>query len=157
MKHIRKAASKAIVAASLFASISGCYALSEGRGAGGEPYATGGVGEDERAALVSRRQDFNLWITTVANRSGAYLADARVSVMDGAKRQVFSAALDGPLLFMRLAPGRYTVEALFDQQKQERAVAVAAEGHHELYFYFDVPADTLPKAELKDEAPKRKR
>ncbi len=157
MKRIRTTASTAIVAMCLFAATSVCWALSEGRGAGGEPYVTGGVGEEERAALVSRRPDYNLSITTVANRSGAYLSDARVNVVDAAKRQVLSAALDGPLLLMRLPPGRYTIEALFDQQKQERAVAVPAEGRRQVYFYFDVMADTLPReSEAGDAAPRRK-
>ena len=46
------------------------WSMVEGRGAGGEPYATGGVGDDERAALTKRRQEFNVWITTAAKQSG---------------------------------------------------------------------------------------
>jgi len=120
------------------------WSMVEGRGAGGEPYATGGVGEDERAALTKRRQEFNVWITTAAKQSGAYLADVRVKVIDAAKRQVLDSALDGPLMLIRLAPGQYTIEALLEQQKQQRAVTVGAQGHHELYFYFDVAAETVP-------------
>ena len=134
------------------------WSMGEGRAAGGEPYATGGVGDEERAALTRRRQEFNVWITTAAKQSGAYLADVRIRVTDAANRQVLDNALDGPLMFIRLAPGQYTVEALLEQQKQQRAVTVGAQGHRELYFYFDVAAETfLPETEPKSDATQRKR
>ena len=134
------------------------WALSEGRGAGGEPYATGGVSEDERDRLLKRRQEFNVWITTAVRQSGAYLADVRISITDAANRQVLSTTLDGPLMFIRLGPGQYTVEAMIDQQRQQRSVAVGALGHRELYLYFDVAAETLPReGEAKDDGRDRKR
>ena len=130
----------------------------EGRGAGGEPYATGGVGDEERASLTRRRQEFNVWITTAARQSGAYLADVRVKITDAANRQVLETALDGPLILIRLAPGQYTIEASLEQQKQQRAVTIGAQGHRELYFYFDVAAETFaPAAEPKGDAVQRKR
>lgn len=134
------------------------WALSEGRGAGGEPYVTGGVSSDERDVLRTRRQEFNVWITTAVRQSGAYLSDVRIDISDSANRQVVSATLDGPLLLVRLAAGQYTVEAFADQQKQRHAVTVGAQGHRELYLYFDVAAETLPKdAEAEKEDPRRTR
>ena len=121
------------------------WPLSEGRGSGGEPYATGGVSEDERERLLTRRQEFNVWITTAVKQSGAYLADVRINVVDSANRQVLSATLEGPLMLIRLSPGQYSIEAVVDQQRQRRSLAVGAQGHRELYFYFDVAAETLPK------------
>ena len=119
-------------------------ALTEGKGAGGEPYATGGIGSGERDVLLKRRQDFNVWVTTAAKKSGAYLADVRIKVVDAASRVVLETTLDGPLLFIGLKPGQYSVEATLEKQKQVRAVAVGAQGRHELHFYFDVEADTVP-------------
>lgn len=157
MMWIRSIVSLGLIASCLVCLPStGAWALAEGRGAGGEPYATGGVGEEDREALMRRRQEFNVWITTVAKQSGAYLADVRVRVTDAANRQVLETALEGPLLFIRLAPGQYTFEALVESQKQQRAVTVGAQGHRELYFYFDVAADTAESA-TKSETPKPKR
>ena len=133
-------------------------AFSEGRGAGGEPYATGGIGQESRALLEARRGEFNVWITTAAKRSGAFLSGVRISVTDAANRQALSATLDGPLMLIRLAPGQYRIEASVDGQKQQQSFAVPARGQRELYFYFDVAADTLPEeSAAKDDAPKRKR
>ena len=134
------------------------WSMFEGRGAGGEPYATGGVGDEERASLIRRRLDFNVWITTAARQSGAYLANVRVKVLDAANRVVLETALDGPLLFIRLAPGRYTIEALLEEQKQQKALTAGAQGHHELYFYFDVAAETFAaESEPKAGTAERKR
>ena len=134
------------------------WALSEGRGSGGEQYATGGVSVDEREGLLKRRQEFNVWITTAAKQSGAYLADVRISVVDAANRQVLSTILDGPLILIRLVPGHYTIEAMIDRQRQQRSVAVGAQGHRELYLYFDIAAETLPREqEAKGDAGNRKR
>ena len=126
------------------------WALAEGRGAGGEPYLTGGVGEGEREVLNRRRPDFNVRITTAAKQSGAYLAEVHVKVVDAANRTVLETALGGPLMFIRLAPGQYTIVALLGQQKQQRAVSVGAQGHRELYFYFDVAVDTAESATKSD-------
>ena len=116
----------------------------------------GGVGDEEREILTKRRNEFNVWITTAAKQSGAYLADVRIKLTDAANRQVLETMLDGPLLLIRLAPGQYTIEALVEQQKQQRAVTVRAQGHRELYFYFDVAADTAESA-TKSDAPRPKR
>lgn len=132
------------------------WSLSEGRGAGGEPYATGGVASEERDLLLKRRQGFNVWITTVAKKSGAYLADVRVRVVDTASRMVLETTLEGPLLFIALKPGQYSIEATLEQQKQVRAVAVGVKSRHELYFYFDVEAETTPpEADANAAAPKQ--
>jgi hypothetical protein len=159
MRSYRKAVSTLILTSLLCALPAvDAWALLEGRGSGGEPYATGGVGEDERERLLKRRQEFNVWITTAVKQSGAYLADVRINVVDAANRQVLSTALDGPLMLIQLAPGRYTIEATVDQQRQERTLAVGAQGHRELHFYFDVAAQALPReVEAKDDARDRKR
>ena len=154
-----KAVSTAILTGLLLA-LSGldARALSEGRGTGGEPYATGGVSEGERDGLLRRRPEFNVWVTTAARQSGAYLADVRINVLDAANRQVISTTLDGPLMLMRLAPGQYTIEATVDGQRQRHALAVGAQGHREVYLYFDVAAEALPREpEAKDDARDRKR
>ena len=147
----RTAAAMAVIANCLLAwPAAESWALAEGRGGGGEPYATGGVGEEERDRLGSRRREFNVWITTAAKQSGAYLAEVRIKVTDAANRQVLETVLEGPLMLIRLAPGQYTIEALVESQKQQRAVTVGAQGHREIYFYFDVVADTAESATKSD-------
>ena len=156
MKRILRTAA-AIVTACLCAwPADESRALVEGRGAGGEPYATGGVGEEERELLTQRRAEFSVWITTAAKQSGAYLADVRVKVTDAANRQILETVLDGPLMLIRLAPGQYAIEASVEHQRQQRAVAVGAQGRREIYFYFDVAADTVESA-TKGDAPMPKR
>lgn len=157
MRRTRRAALAALIAGWIALPSAPSWAL-EGRVPGGVPFLTGGVGAEERELLAKRRNEFNLWITTAARQSGAYLAAVRVTVRDAAKRPVLDIALDGPLLLVRLAPGQYTVEASVERQTQQKAVSIAPQGHREVYFYFDVAAETGPQEPApKPDAPRPKR
>src|SRR5689334_17683016 len=72
------------------------------------PYVTGGVGTDERQALLDKESEYNLKIVT-AETSGDYLGDVRIVVESG-KSPVLDAAMNGPILLARLAPGTYTIK-----------------------------------------------
>lgn len=99
------------------------------------PYVSGGVGLDEREALLqeAKQEGYNLKVVAAVS-GGAYLADVRVSIADGQGKQVLEAAMDGPWLFAKLAPGRYTVTASDGQQSQKRTVNVPAIGTREVIF-----------------------
>lgn len=80
--------------------------------ADGISYVSGGVGQAERAQLHAARTQYDLWVTTVARGSGAYLADARLEVQDTLRnRPVLTDDMAGPWLFAALPRGQYRVKA----------------------------------------------
>lgn len=89
----------------------------------GVQFLNGGAGEGERAAMRARQAEFPLQILFSAP-SGAYGVADRVSVAD-AKGEVVSVHGAGPLLMVKLPPGRYTVEADFGGRTERRHVQVA--------------------------------
>jgi glucose/arabinose dehydrogenase len=119
-------------------------ALQQGITPEGRLFVTGGVSDSEAAALQSRRSEFSLWIVTAARRSGAYLADARVTITSEARqRVVFDGSLDGPWLMVDLPLGRYIVEARSSGQVQRQVTTIHAGDHHQMVFHFDTGDEVL--------------
>jgi hypothetical protein len=119
-------------------------ALSEGVTAQGLAFISGGVGQDERETMSVRRNQFSLHVTAAARRSGAYLGDVRVRIVDAAGKIVLETTMDGPWLLVGLALGEYRVEASHGEQALTKTTKIHASDLHEVFFYFDVPVDVLP-------------
>lgn len=121
--------------------------MSEGNTAHGEPYLTGGIGADELEDLERQRHRFSLRVLTAAKGSGAYLADALISITDSAGRTVLDTAADGPWLYVKLKPGDYKVKAAYGSQIRQQSTKIRANDRHEIFFYFDEAIERLPKGE----------
>ena len=135
----------ALFAAAAIAAAGAVFALEV---SGGEDarWVGGGIGESERVDMLMLLPDFNLRVLTVAEKSGAYLAGAKVVVRDAAGRVVLETAIDGPLLLARLPPGKYEVQATYGGKAQTRTLTIPASGRRELFLYWVVPdVETLPK------------
>ncbi len=88
-------------------------------------YVTGGVGSESTNLLKSMERDFNLKLV-LANTSGAYLGDVKVTILDASGQVVLDATSDGPLLMAKLPAGGYRVDATFGGHPKSRKIAVAA-------------------------------
>jgi len=104
--------------------------------AGNLAYVSGGVGEEERAALLAVRDEYNVRLTLAEKGSGAFLFGALVTVTDAAGRQLAQAAARGPWLFAQLPPGQYTIAAEYEGTTSTQTVRVAQGAARDLYFYF---------------------
>jgi len=82
----------------------------------GVSYVTGGVSDDERAALNNMARDFNLKVTLTI-KTGEFLGDAAVHIRDTQGQAVLDVTTDGPLFYAKLPPGTYTVT--IDRQGKE--------------------------------------
>jgi len=121
------------------------FAVTRATSAQGRPLVSGGVSFEELQALHVRRDDYSLWLVTAAKRSGAYLADVRVKIVDSERRAVFDGLLDGPWLFIDLTLGRYSIEASFNGETQRTVTNIHPGDHHQAFFYFDVPDEVSPE------------
>ncbi|MES2364290.1 MAG: carboxypeptidase regulatory-like domain-containing protein [Pseudomonadota bacterium] len=96
-----------LLAAALLVSLPSAYADSTGSN-----YLNGGVGEEELAMMHSSAKDYPLHITFTEGRSGTYLADVPVKIVDLHGKAVFDLADAGPILYVRLPKGSYIVKAV---------------------------------------------
>jgi hypothetical protein len=131
-----------------FAGALPAAALERGTTADGWPYAIGGFGIEERDELAQLRRDYRLRIATAASGSGAYVANVRVRIADASGRVVFDRELDGPILLIDLAPGRYSVQARLHDETLQTQSGITAGDRREMIFYFKAPAGVLRAEEI---------
>jgi hypothetical protein len=97
-------------------------AAEEGSTPDGIAYVSGGVGDTERQSLLAQKSRFSLWVITAAKRSGAFVAGVRIRVVDlKSKQPVLENTMDGPWFFAALPPGRYQIEATYQDAATEPA------------------------------------
>jgi hypothetical protein len=144
---MRKTASLILLAGCLGAFAPCALALTEGKTTQGEPYVTGGIGSGEEESLKQRSNQFSLRILVAATKSGAYLANVKVQIVDVAGKKVLETTTDGPWLLANLKLGEYKVSATYGGQTRQQATKIHPGDRHEIVFRFDEPVDRLPKGE----------
>jgi hypothetical protein len=101
----------------------------------GISYVSGGIGLDEREAMQTMAQDYNLKIV-FALRQGNYLADIAVQIKDAAGKIVLDAVSDGPWFYAHLPAGHYTVTSSMAEKAENQKIEIKSTGHAMLYFYW---------------------
>src|SRR5262245_50839975 len=99
----------------------------------GIPYLSGGIGLDEREALHSMAQEYNLHLS-FALREGNYLSDVAVLITDDRGRRVLATVSQGPWFFTKLPAGTYHIRTEALGQSLERVVQVPHQGPVSLSF-----------------------
>lgn len=128
-------------AAFFVTSLAASAAIKEGLTSNDRPYATGGVGLEESEQMKQMAGKFSLQLI-VSSRSGAYLADTRVTIMGANNQKVLDMALDAPWLLVDLAPGNYKVSVAHASSTQERNVTLTAGKREQIVVQFNVDGDT---------------
>ena len=72
-------------------------------------FVSGGVGGDERDAMKAMRADYNLSLLFSVKGSGEYVSDVKVRIEDAKGNLCLETVSDGPMLYAKLKPGRYSV------------------------------------------------
>jgi hypothetical protein len=85
-------------------------------------YITGGVGQEEAAAMRLQAQRFPLSLEFIkaAKPSAEFLSGVNVTIKDQQGKTVLSTVSDGPILLARIPPGRYTVTATAQDQVEAK-------------------------------------
>jgi hypothetical protein len=135
-----------LLGGALIGACGGLHALERATTGLGVAYVSGGVDRAERAELLQDKGRYSFWLTTAARRSGAYLADVHVRVLDRRTRQpVMEGTMDGPWLFMDLPAGHYEIQASYREtpdgtpQHQRRTLRLGPREHRRIVVYFDTP------------------
>jgi len=136
----RRAIPLALMSVAMLTALSADFAWGEQRGKTlqGRAYVSGGVAAAEQLKLQAERVNYKLWVITAAQRSGAYIADARIRIRDGKQQLVFDGPLDGPWLFIDLALGPYEVEASWGDQTVRSKTTIHAGDRHQIVAHFKV-------------------
>jgi hypothetical protein len=103
----------------------------------GITFVTGGIGEEQKQALLAVRHEYNLLLTFANKVSGEYRADVTLCIQNAKGAQVLGATSVGPLLYAKLPAGTYQVTAIALGKPLVRSIAVRKDGVHELVFYWE--------------------
>jgi hypothetical protein len=108
------------------------------------PFVSGGVSIEEVKALEAERRNYQLWLVTVDQMSGAWLAGVQVAIRDAQGELVLDTKLDGPYLLVDLLPGRYAIEASLNGKTQRSSLLVSGRNLRQVLARFDTGAAVSP-------------
>jgi hypothetical protein len=103
-------------------------------------YVSGGFGIDERQAMDAVAKDYNLKLIFAEKGSGAYLADAKVSIVGMKGQKILDAVSNGPWFMARLPAGHYTITAAIEGKSLVRKATVTGGRHSQVRFYWPAAA-----------------
>jgi hypothetical protein len=86
-------------------------------------YVSGGVGEESREQLKAFAAAFNLKLL-LAHKSGAYIGDVQIVIVDGKGKEILKAVAEGPIFMANLPAGRYEVIATTEGLTQKLRATV---------------------------------
>lgn len=95
-------------------------------------YVTGGVGDEEREAMRSIKNNYNLSVMS-SDKSGAYVGDARVAILDQAGDELLSTQVD-PLFYAELPPGNYIIKGSSAGQSRKQNVHISEGKTSQVHF-----------------------
>jgi hypothetical protein len=99
-------------------------------------YVSGGVGLDESRALQKAAAQWPLELR-FTGKGADYLSDVPVTITDGKGAETFKASAQGPYMLVKLPPGSYTVQAVYNGVAREQKVSVPSGGHARAAFFWN--------------------
>ncbi|GAB7540608.1 hypothetical protein [Cupriavidus sp. 8B] len=99
----------------------------------GITYVSGGIGDDEVKAIRSMAGRFNVRLGFYNAKGGEALSDVTVSVVDSNGKQRLRVVSSGPLLYMQLPAGAYTLRAEYQDDSHARRFTA---GHTPVSYVF---------------------
>lgn len=111
----------------LFSSLSlAQIEIPEAKVAQGIEYISGGIGSEESDALLALGKKWPLVLEFSQDhpQRPLWVADVTVKIMDQKKKVVFEALCDGPIMLLKINPGKYDTEYSFEGKVLKRTLVV---------------------------------
>jgi len=104
------------------------------------PYLNGGVGEDEAAVIRSKANDFSLRLTFAEGSNNELTANVPVVITDARGDAVLALSDAGPLLYVMLPKGNYTVTAQANDVAETEHVTLDGTQGKDVVFHWNPPS-----------------
>ena len=111
----------------LFSSLSMAQVeIPEAKVAQGIEYISGGIGSEESDALLALGKKWPLVLEFSQDhpQRPLWVADVTVKILDQKKKVVFEALSDGPIMLVKMTPGKYDAEYSFEGKVLKRTLVV---------------------------------
>lgn len=104
---------------------------------GAVTYISGGIGDDEITVMKASVNAYNLLISN-SEKDGSFTAGIEMTIRDGHGRVVLDAKDTGPLLYVKLPPGDYTLDVLYRGVENVRETTIGPKRPAEVNFIWPV-------------------
>lgn len=102
----------------------------------GIDYRTGGIGKDERDALVAATRGYSLHLIFAGKRQTDFVAEVTVGISDTDGKKVLEASDTGPYFYAKLPAGTYRVAVTFHGETQQKTASLTEGKQTRLAFYW---------------------
>jgi hypothetical protein len=102
----------------------------------GITYLSGGVGEDESKA-IQQATGYNLHMTFAVGADNKYIPDVDVVIQKDQGQTVLTLNEAGPLVYVQLPPGKYTVVATRNGVERRETADIGAGAARNLVFHWN--------------------
>ena len=104
----------------------------------GIAYISGGVGEEESAAILAEAKQWPvlLEMSQLENGRGVWIFGAQIKITNQEQKTIFNAQADGPYMLINLAPGSYQVIGSYQGVEQKRNLIVKADSSQKLNIFW---------------------
>ena len=99
-------------------------------------YLAGGIGLDESKA-IQQSADYNLHMTFAVGVQNQYTADVDVTIQKAPGQVVLTLSQTGPLVYVQLPPGKYTVVATRNGETRHDVTDVGSGTARNLVFHWN--------------------
>ena len=118
------------------AAVMSASALPQPKTENGITYLSGGIGKSEAQAMRAEAKRYPLSMTFSTRKDNEFLASVPVTIRNSSGKTVLDAVSEGPILLVKLPPGKYKVTAEAYGKTYRRSVQVSAKGDTPLYFHW---------------------
>ena len=102
----------------------------------GVTYLAGGIGEDE-AKAIQQTGGYNLHMTFAIGPENKYVPDVDVAIQKAQGQTVLTLSEAGPLVYVQLPPGKYTVIATRNGEERRDTADVGSGAARNLVFHWN--------------------
>ena len=102
----------------------------------GITYLSGGIGEDE-ARPIGQAQGYNLHMTFAIGPENKYVPDVDVTVQSASGQTLLTLSDAGPLVYVQLPPGKYSVVATRNGEERRDTAEVGSGAARNLVFHWN--------------------
>ena len=102
----------------------------------GITYLSGGIGEDE-ARAIGQAQGYNLHMTFAIGPENKYVPDVDVTVQSASGQTLLTLSDAGPLVYVQLPPGKYSVVAMRNGEERRDTAEVGSGAARNQVFHWN--------------------
>lgn len=93
----------------------------------GHWFVNGGISAEEAEKIRHVAKRYSLQILFTLGDAGAWIADARLMILDATGNTVFSKSAAGPLLYIDLPTGDYQIIGRYNEVRQSKRITLTGE------------------------------